>query len=254
MIPDNEDVIVIDKYVKSADAPVNDNSHYKGLRVHALNGLHEFIVDKIKNNFKLNSFVLDLGAGTGAMSLRLSELGFNVTAADIVPNNFKLHEVVPFIKVNLNDTFSCSFEKQFNGIVAIEIIEHLENPRKFLRECYKLTKSGGMLIMSTPNIDNPVSKASFFRNGTFQWYSDNDYEEHGHITPIPQWLLKKCISESKFNLEWIGTFGDPFAYTKKWWKIRLFAQLMQLFSIADKSLNGEISIVVLRKPYDSEKS
>lgn len=252
MIPDNEDVIVIDKYVKSADAPVNDNSHYKGLRVHALNGLHEFIVDKIKNNFKLNSFVLDLGAGTGAMSLRLSELGFNVTAADIVPNNFKLHEVVPFIKVNLNDTFSCSFEKQFNGIVAIEIIEHLENPRKFLRECYKLLKSGGMLVMSTPNIDNPISKASFIRHGNYQWYFDVDYEDHGHITPISQWVLRKCILESGFSLEWMGTFGNPFINMKKWWKMRLFARLIQLFSQINNNLSGEILIAVLRKRHGSK--
>jgi hypothetical protein len=37
------------------------------------------------------------------MSARLADLGFAVTAMDVVPENFRLHDSVPFIAANLND-------------------------------------------------------------------------------------------------------------------------------------------------------
>jgi cyclopropane fatty-acyl-phospholipid synthase-like methyltransferase len=247
-VPNHEEVIRIDTYIAATDDPIEDNDHYKGLRIHSVKGLHEFVAGKILETFPPGSTVLDLGSGTGAMSLRLSDIGFRVTAADIVPENFKLHGKIPFRNVNLNDTFSHSFDSRFKGIVAIEIIEHLENPRRFLRECYKLLSPGGVFVMSTPNIDNPISKASFVRDGTFQWYLDFDYEHQGHIMPISQWLLRKCITESGFDLLWMGSFGDPFANMEGWWKIRFFALLLRFVSKTDRSLNGEIMVVVLRKP------
>lgn len=252
--PSNEDIILIDKYIKSANESISDGSNYnyKGLRIHALEGLHEFIANKIRDFFKPNGYVLDLGSGTGAMSLRLSELGFKVTATDIVSENSRLNNIIPFVKINLNDFFSNSFDKHFDGIVAAEIIEHLENPRKFLRESYKLIRPGGKMILSTPNINNPVSKASFIRSGTYKWYYDADYKDHGHITPISQWLLHKCIAEAGFNIEWIGTFGDPFVHTKNQWKIKLFSRFIQLLSVTGKNLDGEILVTVLTKSMDGK--
>jgi len=245
--PKEERTILVEKYERLASAPLEDSCHYKGLRIHAVEGLHEYLLEKAKKHFQKNGFILDLACGTGAFSLRLREVGFDVAACDVVTNNFRLHGSVSFVKADLNGCFSDLFEKPFDGIVACEIIEHLENPRSFLRECKKLLRPGGAMILTTPNIDNPVSKASFLRNGTYMWYLDADYVNEGHIMPISQWLLKKCISESGLQLTWLGTYGDPFVYTRNWWKIRLFARFIQLFSKADKNLDGEILVMVVRR-------
>jgi len=54
-----------------------------------------------------------------------------------------------------------SFLNQIDDICAGEVIEHLENPIKFLVECNKALKQGGKLILSTPN---PHYLGDFLRN------------------------------------------------------------------------------------------
>ncbi len=46
---------------------------------------------------------------------------------------------------------SCFKDSIFDTIVAGEIIEHLESPVEFIKQCHQLLNSGGKLIISTPN-------------------------------------------------------------------------------------------------------
>lgn len=41
--------------------------------------------------------------------------------------------------------------ESFDAVVSIETVEHLEEPRQFLRECYRVLKPNGYFICSTPN-------------------------------------------------------------------------------------------------------
>jgi len=90
--------ILVDQYRHAATNKMGNDS-YKGLAIHALPGLHEFMFGKVKNHTIPNGSVLDLAAGSGAMSLRLQDAGFNVTSTDYVAENFRLHETVPFSKL-----------------------------------------------------------------------------------------------------------------------------------------------------------
>jgi ubiquinone/menaquinone biosynthesis C-methylase UbiE len=57
----------------------------------------------------------------------------------------------PDVVHNLN-IFPYPFSNnQFDYVVAGEIIEHLENPKAFLDEVYRILKKDGYLILTTPN-------------------------------------------------------------------------------------------------------
>ena len=103
-------VIKVDRYVAASTHEIGENDHYKGLRIHSADGLHDFVDGKIRESFEPSCPVLDLGAGTGAMSLRLADMGFQVSSADIAPENFRLHDAVPFRKVDLNTAFQPASE------------------------------------------------------------------------------------------------------------------------------------------------
>jgi len=85
-------------------------------------------------------------------------------------------------------------DKEFDYTVAIEIIEHLENPWAFMRECKRITSD--IIIVTTPNILCPASRKLFEAKGYFHWFEPNRCLEYGHINPIPEWELEyifKCL-------------------------------------------------------------
>jgi 2-polyprenyl-3-methyl-5-hydroxy-6-metoxy-1,4-benzoquinol methylase len=220
---------------------------YKGLVIHALPGLHECVAAKAVEYFEPGATLLELAAGSGAMSLRMQDLGFKVEATDYVSENFKL-DSVPFMQADLNDAFSSVFSKRFQAILASEIIEHLENPRHFARECFKILEPGGRMVLSTPNVDSTASKASFIRSGSFLWFTEADYEAHGHITPLTQWQIHKAFSEAGFRFLWKGSFGGGASQLVGSPRLKLLARLVDLISAADSQLAGEIFVAALEKP------
>ena len=238
--------VLVDRYQKAATTTANANS-YKGHAIHALPGLHDFLAEKVIAHCEAGSSMLDLAAGSGAMSLRLQDLGFKVTATDYVTENFKL-DSVPFIQADLNGNFSAAYPMQFDAIMASEIIEHLENPRHFAREICKLLKPGGRLILSTPNVENAGAKASFIRSGHFLWFNEKDYEGQGHITPLTQWQLKKSFAEAGLQFLWKGSFGEGASQLSGSPRLRLMAGLVKLLASIDPLLGHEIFVAVLKKP------
>lgn len=89
----------------------------------------------LKRYVRVGATVLDMAAGSGALSLRLQDAGYAVQATDYVTENFRLRDRIPFIQLDLNSDFSEAFQQPFDCIAACEIIEHPENPRHFMRQC-----------------------------------------------------------------------------------------------------------------------
>lgn len=171
-------------------------------------GLHKQIVEMLVHNKHFmvpfpsdtqTSTVLDIAAGQGALSKRLHHLGFSVTASDINKENFKLYSGVEFIYLDLNKELELN--RKFDSVLAIEIIEHLENPYKLVRDCHNLLNDNGMLIISTPNITNYKSRLSFLLFGRFNSFFPSDRVTSGHINPVPIWELNDILEHNGFEVE-----------------------------------------------------
>lgn len=171
---------------------------YEGLSEKTLGGLHEYIFKNLPlNTLPTGSSILDLGGGSGAWAVRLSDNGYRVTVCDIncQQSNF------PCYSVNLNEEFAESFgNSQFDCITCIEVLEHLENPRNALRQNLKLLSDGGLLILSTPNVSGLYSRIRFLFTGKFSQFDDRHYSQIGHIRPITYWEIIKMLEECEFKV------------------------------------------------------
>ena len=239
--------ILIEQYKKAASEVILQGG-YRGLRIHALPGLHDFTGKLAVKHIKPYGDVLDLAAGSGAMSQRLLDHGFRVIATDYVAENFRLHESITFLQADLNDDFPAAMESQFDGVMASEIIEHLENPRHFARQCFKALRPGGHVILSTPNVDNVASIVTFLRTGCFQWFEDADYNTEGHITPLTQWQIGKSFKEAGFRMTWQGSFGDPDGKLKGSPRLLFVSRIVGRLSVLAKDRANQIYSAVFYKP------
>ncbi|MFH1007964.1 MAG: class I SAM-dependent methyltransferase [Candidatus Latescibacterota bacterium] len=114
-------------------APSNDN-----LRIFACPRTHDQVVAWFKPFPK--GRVLDLGAGEGALSKRLPEEGFEVRALDLMPEQFRAVGI-PCDCGDLNGRMPYE-EDSFDYLCAVELIEHLEDPFGFVRECRRIGRTG----------------------------------------------------------------------------------------------------------------
>jgi SAM-dependent methyltransferase len=153
---------------------------------------------------------LDLGAGQGAISQALKDRGFEVTATDVNTAQFRASGV-PCLKLDLNRPLPFP-DGSFDLVMAIEILEHLESPRAFLREIFRLVRPGGLAVVTTPNITSLPSRVLFLATGWFDLFVPTrkrlvdplDAGADGHITPLPAWLLRYDLRETGFGLERTG--------------------------------------------------
>jgi len=251
-VSENESPVLSDEarvafYREQAKGLKDDDINYQGLRMHAVEGLHDMVGDIAVAEFPKGAEVLDVASGSGAMCLRLQEAGFNMTGCDMVEENFKLKGRVPFQALDLNTEFSRTIGKLYDAVTATEIIEHLENPRQFLRQCFACLKPGGKLLLSTPNLESALSKAMYITSGTSRWYTDRDYMEYGHITPMPLWVLRKAALEAGFKIDRVTSQAEYTGPWKGWWKMRLVTSLMRALDRAG-SPQGDILIMLAHKP------
>jgi 2-polyprenyl-3-methyl-5-hydroxy-6-metoxy-1,4-benzoquinol methylase len=139
-------------------------TEYRGLKINAASNLHTSCFSIIKSLDLLTGVrALDLGAGEGAFSQRLIDNGFAVLAVERQAEQFRAD--APCIRIDLNEGFDNKLTGKFDLIVAIEIIEHLYNPRHFIRNCLNLLNQQGYLLITSPNVESWISRIRFLRHG-----------------------------------------------------------------------------------------
>ena len=106
-----------------------------------------------KNSDSLS--ILEIGSGAGFL---LNDLGRWYTDALIVGGDYNFVNVNyvkttwPISKIIQFDGQSLPFKKEsFDIMFSIQVAEHLDNPHQFFSEARRVLKSGGLLIISTPN-------------------------------------------------------------------------------------------------------
>lgn len=103
--------------------------------------------------------ILDVGAGTGRVSIPLAHKGAHVTALDV---SAKMLDVLKQkakrlpIEILIGDAEALSFpDDTFDIVVAAFLIVHLKNPQRFFDEVYRVLKDNGIFLLTNINQKNP---------------------------------------------------------------------------------------------------
>jgi 2-polyprenyl-3-methyl-5-hydroxy-6-metoxy-1,4-benzoquinol methylase len=154
-------------------------------------------VERVIAERNLTGRVLDFGAGVGQLTRRLLACRrfVDVVAADIRAVPADLKGVVEWIEQDLNIPLA-GYDNAFDMLVAVEIIEHLENPRMVIREMRRTLVPGGTIILTTPNNESLRAVAALLLRGHYVAFSDSCYP--AHITALLRKDFTRIFEESGF--------------------------------------------------------
>ena len=154
----------IQKFSEMADEWWDVNGKFKPL--HMFNPVRlEYILEQTTSYYKLdnsNSFplkgvkILDIGCGGGLISEPMSRLGASVTGIDASSKNIKvasLHAKKNGLKIKyLNKSPEQLVDnEEFDIILNLEVVEHVDNLDLYLKSCSKLLKKNGIMFTATIN-------------------------------------------------------------------------------------------------------
>jgi 2-polyprenyl-3-methyl-5-hydroxy-6-metoxy-1,4-benzoquinol methylase len=121
--------------------------------------------------------VVDVGCGGGRLRTFLGDMIESYAGVDAIRYE-GLGSGVAFMRADLNRDPIPVPDHSTDIAVSIETIEHLENPRAFVRELVRIVKPGGWIVVSTPNQRSILSLAALLVKGHFSAFGTRNYPAH----------------------------------------------------------------------------
>ncbi|MFH1804404.1 MAG: bifunctional 2-polyprenyl-6-hydroxyphenol methylase/3-demethylubiquinol 3-O-methyltransferase UbiG [Pseudomonadota bacterium] len=101
--------------------------------------------------------IVDIGCGAGLLSEPMARLGANMTSLDAAENNInvaRIHAQQAGLTIDYRHgtpEMLVDEGKQFDVVLNMEVIEHVDDPAFFMQACAALLKPGGMMFIATLN-------------------------------------------------------------------------------------------------------
>jgi len=125
--------------------------------------------------------VLDFGCGSGVMSYIVSGSAKQVVATDIEPESFhRMQEAVGFphniVFATVPELASETNRQRFDAIVALDVLEHIEDLTGILRQFEGLLRPAGVVVITGP------TENALYRLG--RWIAGQRFTGDYHVTNI----------------------------------------------------------------------
>ncbi|NQU84597.1 MAG: class I SAM-dependent methyltransferase [Mariniphaga sp.] len=186
--------------------------------------------------------VLEIGSGIGNISGYYIENDFNISVSDMRSEycdllqkkytgkgNFRNVYQIDIIDPDFDQKHKNLFGK-FDSVFALNIIEHVDDDDLAIKNCYKLLKEGGCLVILVP---------------AFMFLFNGFDEGLGHYRRYNRKSLDKLFNQNNLNIERSRYFN--FAGVLGWWfsgnilkkktipsgQMKLYNSLVWIFKIVD---------------------
>jgi len=172
----------------------------------SIDDIHERVLALLQADPRATTWrsYLDIGSGNGDLIRRVTgRWNLVASACDYTDGLMEL----PGQRVdvaNLNHAALPYADASFDVVTATEVIEHLEDFRRIVREILRVLRPGGVCILSTPNILNLNSRLRFLSFGFWNLFGplpvrhSELYSTGGHINPVSWFYVAHAMLDAGF--------------------------------------------------------
>ena len=158
---------------------------------------HSAVLDMLGRSGPLK--VLDLGCSGGELSDAIRGRGHHVTGVDVLEVSGVHDRVDRFVKSDLAMGLPMDeLGRDYDVIIAADIVEHLPRPVQTLREALSLLRPGGQLLLSVPNFGHWYPRVRVFL-GAFG-YDRRGILDDTHLRFFTRRTLRHTVKRAGFDI------------------------------------------------------
>lgn len=196
------------------------------------------IID-ILMEYKQKGVLLDIGANIGLLVAEAKKRGFVAKGVELSKKAVEFGKKRLHVEYYQKDIYALKRENAFDAVTMNHVLEHIENPKLFLKEVHRIMKPTGVLVVAVPNCAS--ISARIFRG---HWSS---LCPEAHISYFTSGSLQKLLLSEHFRIRKV-VINEPYREYK--WTLRSILRRILLgpfYYLCDKIGSGRNLIIVAEK-------
>jgi len=174
--------------------------------------------------------ILDLGCSGGLLGERLQQLGYHVMGVDVVEVPEVHERLSGFVLANLDAGIPAEAGSGFDLVLAADVLEHVREPEKLLRDTKQVLRPGGTAIICVPNISHWYPR---FRTAVGRFdYDQRGILDHTHLRFFTRRSIRRLVEREGFKVRSMKAIGLPLATLGTGGGLRRLLRMLDQISIA----------------------
>lgn len=179
--------------------------------------VHFFRISRRKRveHFIRKGRILDIGCARGVFLSIMRESGWETFGLELNEETASYARNALGLDIRTGRLVDTQFDNEFFDVITVwHVLEHLPDPVLTIKECNRILKSGGLLVVAIPNFDSLQARIS----GKYWFHIDVPYHLY-HFTLKNLSLLLKQSSFKIIKIKHLSFEFNPFGYLQSFLNI-----------------------------------
>lgn len=196
-------------------------------------------LDRLERFVRRRGRLLDVGCSAGSFLVAARERGWDVRGIDVSPAAITHAHQAHGLDVSVGTLEESGLARHsFDVVTVFECIEHMLNPRAALRAASSLLRDGGLLVITTPNVDGFVPRVTYWTLGRTLGAWEHPTPPH-HLYQFSRRTLTALLRDAGFGITSCETRPMGLRYTVKEMESAIVEALWRRFRGSERGAAGD---------------